>query len=96
MRTISPALSHFGGFITAATPLGTPSPGAAFSGSYSSASDGRFPITLTITPASGQPSPQITNLNLAVYLVDANTCVLLDLDATAPGTGMLLLQNTGL
>ena len=81
---------------TAATSVGTPSLGAAFSGSYSSASDGRFPITFTITPASGQPSPQITNLNLACYLVDAKTCMLLDLDATAPGTGMLLLQNTGL
>jgi hypothetical protein len=81
---------------TAATPGGTPSLGAAFSGSYSSASDGRFPITLTITPASGQPSPQITNVNLACYLVDANTCMLLDLDATAPGTGILILQNTGL
>jgi hypothetical protein len=75
---------------------GTPSLGAGFSGTYSSANNGRFPITLTITPASGQPSPQITNLNLACYLVDANTCLLLGLDATAPGTGVLLLQNTGL
>jgi len=80
----------------AATPVGTPSPGAGFSGTYSSASDGRFPFTVTITPAIGQPSSQITNLNLACYIVDASTCMLLDLDATAPGTGMLLLQNTGL
>jgi hypothetical protein len=81
---------------TAATPIGTPSLGATFSGTYSSANNGRFPIILTITPASGQPSPQITNLNLACYLVDANTCMLLGLDAAAPGTGLLLLQNTGL
>jgi hypothetical protein len=81
---------------TAATQVATPSLGAGFSGSYTAASDGRFPITLTITPASGQPPPQITNLNLACYLVDANTCMLLGLDATATGTGMLLLQNTGL
>jgi len=81
---------------TAATPVGTPSQGAGFGGTYSSASDGRFPIMFTITPASGQPSPQVTNPNLACYVVDANTCMLLGLDATAPGTGMLLLQNTGL
>jgi hypothetical protein len=81
---------------TAAIPVATPSLGAGFSGTYSSASDGRFPFTLTITPASGQPSPQITNLHLACHLVDAKTCMLLGMDATAPGTGMLLLQNTGL
>jgi hypothetical protein len=81
---------------TAAPPVGTPSLGAAFRGTYLPANDGRFPITLTIAPASGQPSPQITSLTLACYLVDASTCMLLDLDATAPGTGMLLLQNAGL
>jgi len=81
---------------TAPTPVATPSPGATFAGTYSSSNDGRFPITLTVTPASGQPAPQITNLNMACYLVDANTCMLLGLDVTAPGTGMLLLQNTGL
>jgi len=78
---------------TAAKPAAAPSPGAGFSGAYTAADDGRFPITLTITPASGQPAPQVTNLNAACYLVDANTCMLLDLDATAPGTGVLLLQN---
>jgi len=81
---------------TAATPVGTPSLGAGFSGSYSSASDGRFPNTLTITPATGQPAPQVPNLNLACYLIDSKTCMLLGLNATAPGAGMLLLQNTGL
>ena len=81
---------------TAAIPVATPSLGAGISGPYSPANDGRFPFTLTITPASGQPTPPITNLNLACYLVDAKTCMLLGLDATAPGTGMLLLQNTGL
>ena len=81
---------------TAAPGTGTPSLGAAFNGLYSPSNDGRFPITLTITPAGGQSPPQITNQNLACYLVDANTCMLLGLDATAPGTGVLLLQNTGL
>jgi hypothetical protein len=81
---------------TAATPVAAPSAGAAFAGSYTAAGNGRFPITLTITPASGQPPPQITNPNLACYVADANTCMLLGLDATAPGTGLLLLQHTGL
>jgi hypothetical protein len=76
--------------------LGTPSLGASFAGPYTSAGDGRFPLTLAITPASGQPSPPISTLDLACYLVDLKTCMLLGLDATAPGTGMLLLQNTGL
>ena len=79
-----------------APPVGTPSLGAGFSGSFTAASDGRFPLTLSITPANGQPAPQITNLDLACYVVNANTCMLLGLDAIAPGTGVLLLQNTGL
>jgi len=81
---------------TAATPVATPSLGATFGGTYAAASDGRFPFTLTITPASGQQPPQITNLSLACYLVDVSTCMLLDLNTTAPGTGLLLLPNTGL
>jgi hypothetical protein len=51
---------------------------------------------LAITPASGQPAPEITPLGPACYIVNANTCLLLGLDATAPGTGILQLQNTGL
>jgi hypothetical protein len=66
------------------------------SGSYTAANDGRFPLTFTITPATGQPAPQVPTLNPACYIVDASTCLLLGLDATAPGTGILLLQNTGL
>lgn len=74
----------------------TPSLNATASGSYTVGSNGRFPLALTLAPASGQPSPQITNLNPVCYIVDANTCLLLGLDATAPGIGILQLQNTGL
>ena len=81
---------------TAAPPVGTSSAGAALGGSFTAAADGRFPLMLTITPASGQPPPQITPLNPACYIVNASTCLLLGLDATAPGTGILQLQNTGL
>lgn len=81
---------------TAALPIATPSSSATLSGSFTAASDGRFPLLLTIVPASGQPAPQILTLHPACYLVDANTCFLLGLDATAPGIGILQLQNTGL
>jgi len=81
---------------TAAPAVGAPSTGAALSGSFTAAGDGRFPLVLAITPASGQPPAQITPLNSACYIVDANTCMLLVLDSTAPGTGILQLQNTGL
>lgn len=74
----------------------TPSLTATLSGTYIVGSNGRFPLALTISPTSGQPSPQITNLNPACYVVDANTCLLLGLDTTAPGIGILQLQNTGL
>jgi hypothetical protein len=81
---------------TAAPPAATSSLGAALSGSYAAAASGRFPLTLNIVPATGQPSPQVTTLTQACYLVDANTCLLLGMDPTATGTGILLLQNTGL
>jgi hypothetical protein len=81
---------------TAAPPVGTPSSGAVLSGSFTVAGDGRFPLVLAITPASGQPPPEITPIGPACYIVNANTCLLLGLDATAPGTGILQLQNTGL
>lgn len=79
-----------------ASGTGGPSAGASLTGSFTTSSNGRFPLTFTITPTSGQPTPQITTLNAACYIVDPNTCLLLGLDATAPGTGILLLQNTGL
>jgi hypothetical protein len=82
--------------ITAAPPAATSSLGATLSGSYAAAPSGRFPLTITIVPATGQPSPQVTTLTQACYLVDANTCLLLSLDPAATGTGILLLQNTGL
>lgn len=81
---------------TAALPVGTPSSGATLGASYTAAANGRFPLMLTITPASGQPPPEITPLDPACYIVNTNSCLLLGLDATAPGTGILQLQNTGL
>jgi hypothetical protein len=81
---------------TVATPVGTPSVGAALTGSFTAGTDGRFPLVLMITPAAGQPAPAFTTINPACYVVDASTCLLLGLDATAPGTGILRLQNTGL
>ncbi|MGO9446137.1 MAG: hypothetical protein ACLPXB_15385 [Thiobacillaceae bacterium] len=81
---------------TAAPPTGTPSLGATLSGSYSSANEGRFPLMLTITPAAGQPTPEIANLQPICYIVDANSCLLLGSDTTAPGTGVMQLQQTGL
>jgi hypothetical protein len=76
-------------------PPGTPSSGATLSGSFTvdPSGNGRFPLTLTIIPGSGQPPLQVTPIHPACYIVDANTCMLLGLDATAPGTGILLLQN---
>jgi hypothetical protein len=80
----------------ASPPLGTPSSNAVLSGSFTAPADGRFPLLFTITPATGQPTPEFTTLSPACYIVDANTCLLLGLDATAPGTGILELENTGL
>jgi hypothetical protein len=74
----------------------TPSSNATLSGSFTASPDGRFPLMLMIAPASGQPTPQITTIPSACYIVDASTCLLLGLDVTAPGTGVLRLQNTGL
>jgi hypothetical protein len=81
---------------TAAPPVGTPSSGAALTGSFTAGADGRFPLALTLSPAAGQPAPEFNTINPACYIVDANTCLLLGLDAAAPGTGILQLQNTGL
>lgn len=83
---------------TAAPPAGTPSSGATLSGSFTAdpSGNGRFPLVLTFTPAAGQPAPQVPTINPACYIVDANTCLLLGLAATAPGTGILQLQKTGL
>lgn len=81
---------------TAAPPASTSSSNAALTGSFTANTDGRFPLMLTLAPATGQPTPEIATLNPVCYLVDANTCLLLGLDSTAPGTGILILQNTGL
>jgi hypothetical protein len=92
-------------FNAAAPPLGTPSSNAALSGSFTAPSNGRFPFALKITPATGQPAPEFTNINPVCYIVDATTiggatfaktCLLLGTDANAAGTGILELQNTGL
>jgi hypothetical protein len=80
---------------TAAPPAGTPSSSAALSGSFTAGTDGRFPLTLMITPATGQPAPEISTLHSACFIVDAKTCLALGLDATAPGTGILQFQQTG-
>ena len=81
---------------TAAPPVGTASSGATLAGSYGASSGGRVPVSLTITPATGQPAPQITTLHSLCYIVDATSCLLLGSDATAPGIGFLQLQNTGI
>jgi hypothetical protein len=83
-------------FNTTAAPPGTPSFGATLTGSFTAGTNGRFPLALTITPATGQPTPNPATINPACYIVDANTCLLLGLDATAPGTGVMLFQQTGL
>jgi hypothetical protein len=81
---------------TATPPAGTLSFGATLTGSFTAGANGRFPLALTITPATGQPTPSPATIKPACYIVDANTCLLLGLDATAPGTGILQLQQTGL
>ena len=81
---------------TATPPAGTPSFGATLAGSFTAGTNGRFPLVLKFTPATGQPTPNPTTINTACYVVDANTCLLLGLDSTAPGTGILQLQQTGL
>jgi hypothetical protein len=81
---------------TAAPPAGTPSFGATLTGSFTAGASRRFPVAFTITPATGQPTPSPATINPACYIVDANTCLLLGLDATAAGTGIMLLQQTGL
>jgi len=92
-------------FSAAAPPVGTPSSNAALSGSFTAPTSGRFPLALKITPATGQPAPELTNINPVCYVVDAttvggstfvNTCLLLGTDANATGTGILEFQNTGL
>lgn len=81
---------------TAVPPTGAPSPNVVLAGSFTTNTDGRFPMTLTIAPATGQPTPEFTTLHSACYIVNASSCLLLGLDTTAPGTGLLQLQNTGL
>jgi hypothetical protein len=83
-------------FTTTAPAGASPSSNATLSGSYTAGSNGRFPLTFTFTPATGQPALQIPTLNPACYIVDANTCLLLGLDPSAPGVGILQQQHTGL
>lgn len=97
VSAITGELVDINSFNTAATPpAGTPSLGAAVSGTYTANPDGRFPVMLTFTPAQNQPTPVNSTLNTLCYIVDVNACLLLGSDPTAPGTGVLLLQNTGL
>ena len=66
---------------------GTPSSNVGLSGSYIANSNGRFPLTLniaTLTPQTIKP---------ACYVVDTKSCLLLGLDATTPGVGILQLQQ---
>lgn len=103
-KVISDGVSNLSGTVdvnsfdtTATPPAATPSLGASLSGTFTTANNGRFPlVALTLAPASGQPTPQVPVLNPACYIVDANTCLLLGLDGTAPGTGILQLQSNGL
>jgi hypothetical protein len=81
---------------TATPPTGTSSLGASLTGAFVANANGRFPMTFTITPAAGQPAPEFGTINTACYIMDANTCLLLGLDNTAPGTGILQMQKTGL
>ena len=86
-------------FATSPAPgTGSPSTGASLTGSYNftAGSAGTFPLTFTIAPAAGNPAPPVATLDTACYLFNANTCLLLGRDPSAPGTGILLLQNTGL
>jgi hypothetical protein len=73
---------------------GSPSVGASITGSFTAAASGRFPLALNLSPAAGQPTPQVNNINPACYIVNPNSCLLLGLDVTAPGTGIVGLQNT--
>jgi hypothetical protein len=81
---------------TAAPPAGAPSSGATLAGSFTAGTNGRFPLMLTATPATGQPTPPVTTFHSACYVVDSSSCLLLGLDAVSPGTGVLEIQNTGL
>lgn len=82
-------------FNTAPPAAGTPSLNAPVAtGSFNAglSGNGRFPLTLTIAPPAG-PVPSITSVNPVCYILDANTCLLLGLDKTAPGIGILQLQG---
>jgi hypothetical protein len=83
-------------FASTPPPVGKPSSNATLAGSYTAGANGRFPLTLAITPAAEQPAPVVTTLHPVCYLVDAAVCLLLGTDATAPGTGILQLQSSGL
>jgi hypothetical protein len=77
--------------------LATPSSNADLSGSsftVGTGTNGRFPLVLIMPSGTGQP---LSTINPACYIMDPNTCLLLGLDPTVPGTGILeLQQNLGL
>lgn len=81
---------------TATPPAGAPSLGATLTGAFVANANGRFPMTFMIAPAAGQPTPESSTINAACYIMDANTCLLLGLDNTASGSGILQIQKTGL
>lgn len=70
--------------------VGTPASNVGLSGSYTANSNGRFLLTLnfaTLTPQTIKP---------ACYVVNSDSCLLLGLDSTTPGVGILQLQSLGL
>jgi hypothetical protein len=71
----------------------TPSLNLPIDGSFTVGTDGRFPLVLIMPSGTAQP---LSTFNPACYIVDLKTCLLLGLDPTVPGTGILQLQNTGL
>jgi len=84
-------------FNVAPPATGTPSLNATLAtGSFTGPANGRFPLMLNIQPAAGQPVPQVQSINPVCYILDANTCLLLGLDKTAPGIGILQLQSPGI
>jgi len=86
-------------FNTTNVPPGKPSLNATLAtGSFTAdpSGNGRFPLKLNIQPAAGQPPLQVPSINPVCYILDANTCLLLGLEPTAPGTGILQLQRPGI
>lgn len=75
--------------VTVSPPVATPSSNVALTGSFTVNNNGRFPLVLNIATTTPK------TINPACYVVDASTCLLLGLDTTTPGVGILQLQNLG-